>query len=125
MMNIRRFSMTRATAVACAIAILSAAGASLAAESAHMDRPAPSKDMRAKMASAHEQLAACLRSDRPIAECHEEMMKQHELMGHEMMRHGHDEHEDMDKGDCEHWSQHEHATGDKPTDKAPDKSTPK
>ncbi|HEX9472646.1 MAG TPA: hypothetical protein VF931_00555 [Steroidobacteraceae bacterium] len=125
MMNIRRFSMTRAAAVAFAIALLPAAGASLAAEPAHMDRAAPSKEMRAKMAGAHEQLAACLRSDRPIAECHEEMMKQHELMGHEMMRHGHDEHEDMDKGDCEHWSKHDHAMGDKPADKPANESTQK
>jgi|SRR5882672_10415239 len=125
MMNVRRFNMTRATAVACAIALLSAAGASLAAEPAHMDRPAPSKEMRAKMASAHEQLAACLRSDRPIADCHEEMMKQHDMMGHEMMRHGGDEHEGMDKGDCEHWSHHDHAMGNKPADKPADESTQK
>jgi hypothetical protein len=40
--------------------------------------------MREKMATVHEQLAACLRSDRPIAECHKEAMKQHqELMGKE------------------------------------------
>ncbi|MGB8692642.1 MAG: hypothetical protein WCD08_03960 [Steroidobacteraceae bacterium] len=75
-----------------------------------MDRPPPSKEMRAKMASAHEQMAACLRSDRPMAECHDEMMKQHE-----MMHQGHDEHEGM--GDSKHSSHHEHATGDKPDQK--------
>ena len=120
MINVRRLSMTRATTVACAIALLSAAGASLAAEPEHMDRPAPSKEMRATMASAHEQLAACLRSDRPMAECHEEMMKQHE-----MMHPGHEEHEGMGQGDCEHWSHHEHAKADKPADQPADKPAQK
>jgi hypothetical protein len=44
----------------------------------------PSKEMREKMAAFHEQLAACLRSDKPIAECHKEAMKHHEeMMGKE------------------------------------------
>jgi hypothetical protein len=106
-MNVRSLSMTRATIMACGIALLSIAGASLAAEPEPMDRPPPSKEMRAKMASAHEQLAACLRSDRPIDECHDEMMKQHE-----MMHHGHDVHEGM-------------AKGDKPAEKPADKPTQK
>jgi hypothetical protein len=114
MMKIRRLNMTRA--VACGLALLSVTGASLAAEPEHTDRPAPSGEMRAKMASAHEQFAACLRSDRPISGCHEEMMKQHE-----MMHHGRDEHDGMDKGDCEHWSHHEHAVADNPADKPADK----
>lgn len=112
MMNVRSLSMTRATTAACGIALLSLAAASLAAEPEHMDRPPPSKEMRAKMASAHEQLAACLRSERPMAECHDEMMKQHE-----MMHHGHDEGMGMGIGDCEHSSHHEHAMGDKPAQK--------
>jgi len=42
----------------------------------------PSKEMREKMAAYHEQLAACLRSDKPMAECHKEAMKHHqEMMG--------------------------------------------
>jgi hypothetical protein len=42
----------------------------------------PSKEMREKMAAFHEQLAACLRSDKPIADCHKEAMKHHqEMMG--------------------------------------------
>lgn len=40
----------------------------------------PSKEMREKMATFHEQLAACLRSDKPIAECHKEGMKHHKEM---------------------------------------------
>jgi hypothetical protein len=33
----------------------------------------PSPEKRAKMAAAHERMAACLRSTRPIQECHSEM----------------------------------------------------
>lgn len=44
----------------------------------------PSKEAREKMAAFHEQLAACLRSDKPIAECHKEAMKhRHEMMSKE------------------------------------------
>lgn len=31
-------------------------------------------EQRTKMADLHEKMAACLRSDRPLAECHEQMM---------------------------------------------------
>jgi hypothetical protein len=42
----------------------------------------PSKEMRVKMASAHERMAACLRSEKPIAECRSDMMKScHDVMG--------------------------------------------
>jgi hypothetical protein len=38
--------------------------------------------MREKMAMMHEQMAACLRSDKPIADCRKEAMKYHqETMG--------------------------------------------
>ena len=37
--------------------------------------PMPSKEMRAKMASVHEEMATCLRSEKPFAECRNEMMK--------------------------------------------------
>ena len=36
---------------------------------------APTKETREKMAVLHEQMATCLRSDKPIADCHAEMMK--------------------------------------------------
>jgi hypothetical protein len=57
-----------------AVAALSVMGAaSLAAT------PPPSatatKETREKMAVLHEQMAACLRSDKPLADCHAEMMK--------------------------------------------------
>lgn len=39
-------------------------------------------EQRVKMANAHEKMAACLRSDRPLADCRSEMMKTcHGLMG--------------------------------------------
>jgi len=37
--------------------------------------PAPSKEMREKMAAMHERMAACLRSDRAIADCRKEMQQ--------------------------------------------------
>jgi hypothetical protein len=44
--------------------------------------PEPSKEMRAKMASLHERMAACLRSDKSFVECRSEMMKScQELLG--------------------------------------------
>lgn len=57
-------------------------GFALAADTATAVPPEPSKELRAKMAAAHEQMAACLRTDRAISDCRSEMMKEcHELMG--------------------------------------------
>lgn len=43
---------------------------------------APTPEMREKMAVGHEAMATCLRSDKPIKECHKEMRKQcHDTMG--------------------------------------------
>ncbi|MFO0691223.1 MAG: hypothetical protein U0900_21170 [Myxococcota bacterium] len=42
----------------------------------------PSAEQRAKMADAHEKMAACLRSSRPINECHAEIAKAHHATGH-------------------------------------------
>ena len=42
------------------------------------------------MAAAHEKIAACLRSDKPIDECHAEMKKMHDSMMHH-------HHHDMDQ----------------------------
>ncbi len=42
----------------------------------------PDKEMRGKMATVHEQMAACLRSDKSMSDCHGEMMKAcQQLMG--------------------------------------------
>ncbi len=54
---------------------------------------APSKETREKMAVLHEQMAACLRSDKDISTCHTEMRKNcHDTLGAEgcpMMGKGH------------------------------------
>jgi hypothetical protein len=54
---------------------LLAASAVIAAEPPTADATGPSKEIRDKLATLHEQLANCLRSDKPIAQCHTEMMK--------------------------------------------------
>ena len=80
---LRRMDPIRAAYLACGVALLWSAGNALATEPAHDTRPPPTKEMREKMAEAHEKIAACLRSDRPIDECHAEMKKMHETMKHE------------------------------------------
>lgn len=42
----------------------------------------PSKEQRQKMAEAHQKMADCLNSDKPMGECKDEMMKScHDMMG--------------------------------------------
>ena len=55
-------------------------GAALAADppspaSPSAQQSAPSKATREQMAKLHEQMAACLRSDKTFSECRQEMMK--------------------------------------------------
>lgn len=59
---------------------------------------APSPEQRAKMAAAHERMAACLRSSRPIQECHGEMRAACKESGGQcgMGHHGHG-----GKGQCD------------------------
>lgn len=45
-------------------------------------RGEPSAEDRAKMAEAHQRMAECLRSDRPMKECRGEMRKAHAAFGH-------------------------------------------
>ena len=60
--------------------LISAMG--MAADNAPVRPPEPSKEMRVKMATIHEQMAACLRSDKSFSDCRSEMMKGcHQLMG--------------------------------------------
>lgn len=81
-MNVRRISQGRGTLVACAIALAWAAGTVHADEPEHATRAPPTKEMREKMAAAHDKMAVCLRSDRAIEDCHAEMMKNHDTMMH-------------------------------------------
>jgi hypothetical protein len=54
----------------------------IAADNAPVRPPEPSKEMRVKMATIHEQMAACLRSDKTFSDCRSEMMKGcQQLMG--------------------------------------------
>lgn len=41
---------------------------------------APTKEMRERMATLHEQMAACLRSDKSVSECHAAMQKHCQAM---------------------------------------------
>jgi len=83
---------TRTTAlILCAAALLCAGPVALAADAAKADAPKAdvhrmevSKETREKMASVHEQMAACLRSTKSLDDCHHEMMKAHEAMHDEM-----------------------------------------
>jgi hypothetical protein len=87
MQVIRSGNHTRA-ALFTGIALLCTAGLALADDPSSSSHPPPTKEMREKMAKAHEEMATCLRSDRAIEECHSEMMK-----NHDMMMHGHAKHE--------------------------------
>ena len=40
-----------------------------------MKMPPMTSEQRQKMADAHEKMATCLRTDKPLGDCHEEMMK--------------------------------------------------
>lgn len=107
------------TLIACAAtAVLGSFAMVFAADAPMPDKPAITKEMREKMAIAHEHVAACLRSNRSVEECHQEMMKAHEKMAgaggdkhehdcdkmmkmHETMEH--EEHEEHAKsGESEH-----------------------
>jgi len=64
----------RMLVVATALLIAMPASAAEPAASAPVSPGSPSKAMREKMAYLHEQMAACLRSDKALAECRSEMM---------------------------------------------------
>ncbi len=82
-MNIRRQSY-RFVQIGIASALVAAAGAAFSAEPSASSSTMPSKEMREQMAVVHEQIAACLRSDKSIAECRTEMMQKcQETMGQE------------------------------------------
>ncbi len=78
--------ITRQTLLSSLVAsmVLLAGSAAFAADVPPANRAAPSKEMREKMATLHEQMAACLRSEKPIADCRSEMKKScGEIMGKE------------------------------------------
>ena|SRR6266581_737063 len=90
-------SYSRARHIVAGVLAIMSASAALAADPPTASQAAPSKEMREKMATLHEQMAACLRSDKPIADCHSQMMKSCQdtmgkqgctMMGHGMMGSG-------------------------------------
>jgi hypothetical protein len=73
-MNVR-VSHLQSVSLMATLALIFGASAAFAAEPPSQSRPAMSKEQRAKMATIHEQMAACLRSDKPVGDCHKEAMK--------------------------------------------------
>jgi len=69
----------RPAMLACFIA-LAGAGATIAAATIQRECPNPSKEDRQKMAAAHEQMAACLRSDKSVVECRTDLAKSQRQM---------------------------------------------
>jgi hypothetical protein len=70
------FNTRLSAVIACAVIVLFASSsAAFAAEPQASTKPGASKEWREKMASAHERMAACLRSDKSMDVCHQEMMK--------------------------------------------------
>lgn len=65
----------RRAAVGIAVALLSASAwsADPPPPAASSSQAVPSKELREKMAALHEQMAACLRSDKSFADCRAEM----------------------------------------------------
>jgi len=57
------------------LASMMVSGFAVAAEEQPSAAPAASKELRAKMATLHEQIAACLRSDKTLKDCRSDMMK--------------------------------------------------
>jgi hypothetical protein len=69
------------TVMAC-IVIMTTTGLAAAADVPPTKSATPSKEVREKMATIHEQMATCLRSDKPVAECFGEMKKScQEMLG--------------------------------------------
>ncbi len=73
------------------------------APSKKMSMASMTTEQRQKMADSHDKMAVCLRSDKPVSDCHEEMMKACQegmgkdgcpMMGGKGMHHGHKMHQD-------------------------------
>ena len=73
-MNVR-LSPAQAVSLTATLALILGAGAAISADPASQSHPTMSKEQREKMATIHDQIAACLRSDKSVADCHKEAMK--------------------------------------------------
>ncbi len=66
----------------CAIALVIGAGAAFAQDTPAPIHAAPTKEMREKLAVLHDQMGICLRSDKAVATCIEEMRQAcHDTIG--------------------------------------------
>jgi hypothetical protein len=79
LMNICQTSR-RFVQIGIASAFIAAAALAVSAEPPASSASAPSKETREKMAAVHEQMAACLRSDKSITECRTETMQKCQAM---------------------------------------------
>lgn len=72
----------RSIGIMLAAMLFASASVTFAADAPPAAEAAPSKEMREKMAAAHDAMAACLRSDKSVADCrHEMQMKCQEMHG--------------------------------------------
>jgi hypothetical protein len=76
-------SARRAAASIAGVLLIALGGAASAANPPTVAAPSsPTRAMRQEMAALHEQMAACLRSDKSISECRTEMLKHcQDMMG--------------------------------------------
>jgi len=76
--NIKNYTITMT--ITFLLTTIGAFGAETAKKSMSMDTP----EVRQKMADVHQKMADCLRSDKPMSACKDEMMKScHDSMGKE------------------------------------------
>jgi len=92
-----RSSSSRTQHVIASVLVLMGASAVFAADPPAAKPTATPKELREKMATVHDHMAACLRSDKPLTDCRSEMMKDCQdtmgkkdcpMMGHGMMGSG-------------------------------------
>jgi len=77
-----RRNLPRATLAS--VIIMACAGSTLAADGTKPECPTPTKEIRERMAAEHEQMAACLRSNKALTQCRTEMAKNHQEVTREM-----------------------------------------
>lgn len=101
-----------------AVALIALASPALADQHEKKGKSAggePSAEERAKMADAHQKMAECLRSTRPMKECRADMKKMHGMEGCGMGHHG----DAAGRSDAA-----DHAHGSKDPAKAPSPNAP-
>jgi hypothetical protein len=73
--TLRMTTMTPFAALAVALLCMGTPLSARGAAATSTPAASESKETREKMATLHEQMATCLRSDKSVAECHKEMKK--------------------------------------------------